>query len=88
MSDRCSPAGKKLPLAGVGGARPNCAACGGTGKVACRLCSRWSDGDVGCRPCAGTGRVACRSCRRSGTGRRAPVCLVAVPVRAQVTNVK
>ncbi|TVU13979.1 hypothetical protein EJB05_37419, partial [Eragrostis curvula] len=73
-ADRFSPTGK-LPLAAVG---PSCATCGGTGKVACRLCSRWSDGDVGCRPCAGTGRQACRSCRGSGTGRKA-----FVAVRAQ-----
>ncbi|CAL5017372.1 unnamed protein product [Urochloa decumbens] len=82
-ADRCSSSTSgsgNLPLAG--GARgPSCAACGGTGKVAC-LCSRWSDGDVGCRPCAGTGRAPCRSCRGSGggTGRRA---LVRVAVRAQ-----
>ncbi|TVU14024.1 hypothetical protein EJB05_37466, partial [Eragrostis curvula] len=75
-ADRCSPR-RKLPMAGVG---PSCATCGGTGKVACRLCSRWSDGDVGCRPCAGTGREPCRSCRGSGTGRKA---LVAVRAQAR-----
>ncbi|KAF8715348.1 hypothetical protein HU200_005700 [Digitaria exilis] len=65
-----------------GGARwPSCAACGGTGEVAC-LCARWSDGDVGCRSCAGSGRTACRRCRGSGRsgGRRVPVRVV---VRAQ-----
>nr|CAB3484303.1 unnamed protein product [Digitaria exilis] len=53
-ADRCSSSSgagtNNLPLAG--GAWPSCAACGGTGEVAC-LCARWSDGDVGCRPCAG-----------------------------------
>ncbi|KAF8772495.1 hypothetical protein HU200_005701 [Digitaria exilis] len=73
-ADRCSSSG---------GARwPSCAACGGTGEVAC-LCARWSDGDVGCRPCSGSGRTACRRCRGSGRsgGRRVPVRVAAV--RAQ-----
>ncbi|CAN6270466.1 unnamed protein product [Urochloa humidicola] len=81
-ADRCSSSGSgNLPLAGPGGVRHSCAACGGTGKVAC-LCSRWSDGDVGCRSCAGTGHATCRSCRGSGGGggRRA---LVRVAVRVQ-----
>ncbi|KAF8715347.1 hypothetical protein HU200_026980 [Digitaria exilis] len=83
-ADRCSSSGagtNNLPLAG--GARwPSCAACGGTGEVAC-LCARWSDGDVGCRPCSGSGRTACRRCRGSGRsgGRRVPVRVAAV--RAQ-----
>ncbi|CAN6234783.1 unnamed protein product [Urochloa humidicola] len=82
-AERCSSSSGSgnLPLAGAGGVRHSCAACGGTGQVAC-LCSRWSDGDVGCRPCAGTGQAPCPSCRGSGggTGRRA---LVRVAVRAQ-----
>ncbi|AQK43220.1 uncharacterized protein [Zea mays] len=77
----CSAWRPPPPLAGAGGgARGSyCAACGGTGKVACP-CARWSDGDVGCRTCAGSGRAACRSCRGSGTRRRAAV---RVAVRAQ-----
>ncbi|KAJ1270621.1 hypothetical protein BS78_06G066700 [Paspalum vaginatum] len=77
-ADRCSPAGRRPPMVGAGGA-PSCGTCGGTGKVAC-LCARWSDGDVGCRACAGSGRAPCRSCHGSGTGRRATV---RVAVRGQ-----
>ncbi|XP_072954826.1 uncharacterized protein [Typha angustifolia] len=58
-------------MAGSGAWRPRCAACNGTGRVAC-LCSRWSDGDLGCRTCAGSGRMPCRSCGGSGTGRPLP----------------
>ncbi|XP_040379440.1 uncharacterized protein LOC121054253 [Oryza brachyantha] len=61
-------------------APPPCAACGGTGREECRLCTRWSDGDCsGCCACAGTRRAPCRSCGGSGTGRRAPVRVSSAP---------
>ena len=50
---------------------PECATCGGSGRVPCP-CTRWSDGDAaGCATCGGSRAAACHHC--GGGGRAVPL---------------